>query len=38
MVFIVFMSNVLTLTSGLTQGKTVELHRKQRIMDLGKVT
>ena len=37
MVFIVFPSYMLTLTSGLTQGETVELHRRQRIIDLDKV-
>lgn len=38
MAFIAYMSEVLTFTSGLTQGKRVELHRRQRIMDLGEVT
>lgn len=37
MAFIGYMSEVLTLTSGLTQGKRVQLHRRQRIMDLGEV-
>ena len=32
MVFIESASDMLTLTAGLTQGKTVELHRRQRVI------